>query len=66
MKTFSEIALECMERHSQLKQKLPNHRTLIQPKHERLEQEMLDRSRPVNNAKEQALLKQLWHQVAGN
>ena len=65
MKTVSEIALECMERQSQLKPKLPNHRTLIQPKHQRLEREMLERSKPVNNAREKELLAVLWRQVTG-
>ena len=65
MKTFSEIALECMERNSQLKQKLPNHKVLIEPKHQRLEREMLERSKPVSSTREKELLSILWSQVAG-
>ena len=65
MKTVSEIALECMERQSQLKQKLPNHKVLIEPKHQRLEREMLERSKPVSSTREKELLSILWSQVAG-
>lgn len=64
MKTFEQIALECMQSASE-KRKLPNFRTLIEPKHKRLEREMLERSRPVNNTREKELLAVLWRQVAG-
>lgn len=63
MKTLSEIALETMEQQS--KQKLPNFRVLVEPKHWRLEREMLERSRPVNSTREKELLAVLWSQVAG-
>lgn len=63
MKTFEQIALECMQRASE-KRKLSNYRTLIEPKHQRLEREMFERSRPINE-REKQLLATIWNQVTG-
>lgn len=58
LKSELKVARERCERYG-------SHRTLVEPKHLRLEREMLERSRPVNNTRERELLMVLWNQVAG-
>lgn len=61
--TNAELKIE-RERVERLRERFcPNHRTLIEPKHQRLEREMLERSKPVNNTREKELLSRLWSQV---
>lgn len=63
--TNAELKIE-RERVERLRERFcPNHKVLIEPKHQRLEREMLERSKPVNNTREKELLAVLWRQVTG-